>query len=348
MIPVRVGQTTASKRRMIFHLVQEDGITPATGEGGGQPEISIDGGAWAAAGIGTLAHTGFGRCYADVDVDTVSVTGRVIDGRYKSANTAECPAREVLRVVAYDPDDGATLGLTVFGTIVAALAGLLDVVTDGFDAVRAKTDQLVFNLAGKVEAAIVDAVSFAQAAADNVWASATRTLTAFGFEVEVSDGSIGEIVDGINAGMTDPLATQVPGSYPSGTAGAKLGMIGDVSVSIVSPWSVIDGKLRITRGDDYTGSEAIDFVDEGDVWPEPVTEAVLTMKRGGAVALQTDLEVVTPSGSGKRVRLELTATQTATLTPGTPGYRFDVQLTAGGKTKTPIIGKVDVIEDETP
>jgi hypothetical protein len=53
------------------------------------------------------------------------------------------------------------------------------------DAIKAKTDNLTFSIAGKVDAAIVNAASFAQAAADLVWSSAARTLTAFGFSVTV-------------------------------------------------------------------------------------------------------------------------------------------------------------------
>lgn len=46
-------------------------------------------------------------------------------------------------------------------------------------AIKAKTDQLVFTIANKVDAAINAAGDFAQAAADKVWSSAARTLTAF-------------------------------------------------------------------------------------------------------------------------------------------------------------------------
>ncbi len=53
-------------------------------------------------------------------------------------------------------------------------------------AIKAKTDQLTFTIANKVDSAIVSAASLTQAAADKVWATATRTLTEFGFTVDAT------------------------------------------------------------------------------------------------------------------------------------------------------------------
>src|SRR3990172_367409 len=47
-------------------------------------------------------------------------------------------------------------------------------------AVQAKAASLTFTTANKVDASILAAGDFAQAAADKVWASATRTLSSFG------------------------------------------------------------------------------------------------------------------------------------------------------------------------
>lgn len=62
--------------------------------------------------------------------------------------------------------------LGVDGTKTAATGGQVQ-------AVKTKTDQLVFTLANKVDASIQAAGDFAQGAADKVWSSASRTLTAF-------------------------------------------------------------------------------------------------------------------------------------------------------------------------
>lgn len=100
---VLANQATAAKRRVYFHLVGVDGITPATGESGGQPQISTNGASWTNTGIGTLNAIGNGRYYADLTQGAVASSGDTIETRYKSANTAECPGDSV-RVVAFDPD----------------------------------------------------------------------------------------------------------------------------------------------------------------------------------------------------------------------------------------------------
>jgi hypothetical protein len=54
-IRVNKNEATASRRRVCFFCVDvTDGMTPETGEAGGQPEISVDGAAYSATGIGTL------------------------------------------------------------------------------------------------------------------------------------------------------------------------------------------------------------------------------------------------------------------------------------------------------
>lgn len=93
---IQVGETTDSQRRVYFHLVDAtDGITAELGEAGGQPQISIDGAAWTDTGIGVLSAIGNGRYYAELTESVVSVIGRIIETRYKSAATAECPGDSV-------------------------------------------------------------------------------------------------------------------------------------------------------------------------------------------------------------------------------------------------------------
>jgi hypothetical protein len=103
MIDVQAGEPIAIRRRMFFDVRQADGISPALGEDGQQPQISIDGdGAWTNAGIGTLVAIGHGRYYADVTAGTL-VAGSTIEARYARAGTAETPSEESFRVVAFDP-----------------------------------------------------------------------------------------------------------------------------------------------------------------------------------------------------------------------------------------------------
>lgn len=89
---VYVNEAVAARRRVYFQLVDAtDGMTPELGEAGGQPQVSLDGASWSAGAIGTLSAIGNGRYYADLTLAAVDTVGRVIETRYKSANTAECP-----------------------------------------------------------------------------------------------------------------------------------------------------------------------------------------------------------------------------------------------------------------
>lgn len=120
-ILVKANTATASYRRVFFQLVDAtDGKTAETGEAGGQPQISTDGGAFTDTGIGTLTHCGNGRYYADVTQAAIATAGSRIETRYKSANTCESPG-DTLQVVAFDPYD-ANLGLTNLDAAVSTRA----------------------------------------------------------------------------------------------------------------------------------------------------------------------------------------------------------------------------------
>ena len=382
MIPVKAGQTDAAKLRMFWHLVGPDGITPVTGETG-QPQISPNGAAFTATGIGALVEIGFGAYYSVLTSGAVATAGTVIRGRYKSANTAECPAHELVRVVAYDPDDAVALGLSAFALLSADIATLLDVIQTQFTLVRAKTDQLVFSLVGKVDAAIVDGNSFAQAAADKVWASTTRTITGavditvasaaavwdYLTSALVTPGSVGELlvvtldatvssratqasVDDLAATVGgDPLMNLVPGDYPSGSAGAALGRIGTGVIETTSPLSPDGLEMTVTRGDDYNADDARAFVwsDGENQWLDPIASATWTARSGlGRVVLSKEITVLVATGAGKSVRLELTSAETSTFRLGTPAYRFDVEiLSTADRRDTPIKGKLFVLGDQT-
>ncbi len=100
---VKVNESTASRRRVYFQLVDvADGITPANGEAGRQPQISTNGSTWTDTGIGTLTLIGNGRYYADLTQAAVGTAGDIIEARYKRANTAECPG-DSLHVWYNDP-----------------------------------------------------------------------------------------------------------------------------------------------------------------------------------------------------------------------------------------------------
>lgn len=96
---VRKNEPTAVRRYMYFHLVDAtDGFTPELGEATGQPQISINGAAFADAGIGTLVSIGTGDYYAEVTQATLNVDQAIVRGRYKSAATREARAEQALVV----------------------------------------------------------------------------------------------------------------------------------------------------------------------------------------------------------------------------------------------------------
>lgn len=120
--PVKANEATAGRRRVYFHLVLDsDNKSPANGEGGQQPQISTNGGAWTNTGISTLTLIGNGRYYADLTQAAVASAGDSIETRYKSANTPETPGDSII-VVGYDPYDTVSLGLTRLDTNVASRA----------------------------------------------------------------------------------------------------------------------------------------------------------------------------------------------------------------------------------
>lgn len=92
---IKLNEASATLRRVYFQLVEEDGITPATGEAGGQPQIAINGGAWTDTGIGVLVAIGNGRYYAELTAGALTPVAAIIETRYKSAATSECPGDSV-------------------------------------------------------------------------------------------------------------------------------------------------------------------------------------------------------------------------------------------------------------
>lgn len=122
------AESTASQRRIFLSLVDAtDGLTPETGEGSGQPQLSKNGAAFANTSA-TLIHVGSGRYYVELSASELDTLG-VLTVRYKSANTAECQASA--QVVSWDPYDSVRLGLTSLPNAAAATAGGLPTVGTG-------------------------------------------------------------------------------------------------------------------------------------------------------------------------------------------------------------------------
>ncbi len=92
---VGYDEAEAARRRFYFHLVDSSG-NPVTTKNGQQPQISVNGAAFTATGIGTLTAIGTGYYYADLTQTTTQTNFAVILARYDDGDTVECMALNTL------------------------------------------------------------------------------------------------------------------------------------------------------------------------------------------------------------------------------------------------------------
>lgn len=117
MMQYKRYENIAERKRVYLHLVDAtDGITPETGEAGGQPKLSINGGTPVSTS-GTLVAvdvtTQPGTYYVQLTGGELNTLG-IHTVRYKSANTAEFV--DVIQVIENDPYEySSPLGPGVFG-----------------------------------------------------------------------------------------------------------------------------------------------------------------------------------------------------------------------------------------
>lgn len=176
-----------------------------------------------------------------------------VDSAYSSGGVKEVDATNQPGLYRLDLPDAAVASGADWVTVSVKVANafvyheripvgtnLLTAIT----AIKAKTDQLVFTLANKVDSSIQAAGDFVQAAADKVWLTAARTLTSFGFTVSLAQsvwdetaashntaGTMGNLLNSAGA-AADPWVTALPGAYGAGTAGNIIGNLGSDSVNI--------------------------------------------------------------------------------------------------------------------
>lgn len=124
-------------------------------------------------------------------------------------------------------------------------------------------------------------------------------------------------------GAADPLLNAVPGAYPSGSAGAALGRVGNNTVTVVSPVAT-DSAITLIYGDDYLFADGRALTFTGTNWP------TIT---GGTVALNVQSPTVvslpgTVTGAAA-CYVPLTSTQVASIGEGSFDYDLQVTLTNG-------------------
>ena len=210
-IRITKNEATAARRRVCFHCVDAaDGITAETGEAGGQPQVSVDGGAWTNTGIGTLVSIGNGRYYAELTQALTNTDYAVISTRYKSANTAEAL--------------GDTAVVDKLVEDAAAAKTLLENETYGLSAIETLVDDLESRLtatrAGYLDnldvAVSTRMATFTYTAPDNA------TVAAIDGKVDaLNDLSVSDV--GVALATYDVAkSTDIPSDYATATAVAAI------------------------------------------------------------------------------------------------------------------------------
>lgn len=164
---------------------------------------SIDGGAQAGV-TGTLSEKANGQY--NLALSQADTNGNHIG--YLFTATGAIPAHITVALTAADPTDATAFGISRLDAAITTRASQtsLDTVDDFIDtevaAIKAKTDQLTFTTANKIDATLNIAADFPQAAADKVWSSTTRTLSAFAFAVDLSTTALAAIWDRATSALT--------------------------------------------------------------------------------------------------------------------------------------------------
>jgi hypothetical protein len=136
--------------------------------------------------------------------------------------------------------------------------------------------------------------------------------------LEANRDNIGTAGAGLT-GLADPLDNAVPGDYAAGTGGYALGRLGRGELSVTSP-VLANGDVETYQGATYnnTYGTALEWTDDDNAWPTLTDAVILVLVNGNSFSGS----VVTPTGDGKTVRLELTATHSAAIDEG--GHDFQV------------------------
>lgn len=295
--------------------------------------------------LSLLANTPATGVAANVNgtASSFNITGQVLYGnvevydKFFTFNTGETYSTAVAGSVVKEIADNAATGGLIASAIADAVwdearAGHVTAGSfgEGINAVSLSTAALQQFYADDVNAVGGDVVS------GSIVGGIAEAL--FVYDTDISYGSavaqsvVKEIADNAAAGAaTDPLESQVPGSYASGTAGHRLGMLGGVKVTVVSP--VADtGELTLVRGDAYTSrlGRALTFTDARDTWPD-LTDGVVTLEVGDGLIVATGV-VVTATGAGKTVRVDVRSSETDLLTQDRYDYNLVVTYPGTGTT----------------
>jgi hypothetical protein len=248
-----------------------------------------------------------------LDVDkyhrTTGVRSRVETGVSAVEGANGVYSYTVANVTDIETYDYVGVFMTAATTVVAK--DLPSLQQDFMAALSAVLTYLDAAVSTRLAATNYSAAPTAEANADAVW----DELIA-GHTVPLSTG----VLLATAGAAADPLLNAVPGSYPSGSAGWRLGTFGTGSVTIVSPVAD-DESITIFYGDDYLAVDgrALDF-----------TFTNVPTLTAGAIALivQKENDAVSFAGTvtgAAACRVELTSEQVNSI--GVGEWRFDLQAT---------------------
>lgn len=143
------------------------------------------------------------------------------------------------------------------------------------------------------------------------------------------------------------VSTRADGANYTTARAAKLDLLGNGLVSVAAPVA-LSGDVTLYKGDDYYAADdaALEWTDANARWPDltGATATFLVRSPSGSVFSKA-ATIVTPSGTGKKIRVELTAGETALLVsyPGPSDVRVRVTL-ASGHSRTLIQGELTAEE----
>jgi hypothetical protein len=121
------------------------------------------------------------------------------------------------------------------------------------------------------------------------------------------------------------------------------------AVTVTSPVAS-DGDVELYQGDDYANADgrALAWTNAAGSWPDLTGATVkLVVRAPNGDLIQVTGSVVTPTGAGQTVRVELTAAQTALLEewPNASALRVVAWLSPSGRRTTLVDADLAVIED---
>lgn len=206
-------------------------------------------------------------------------------------------------------------------------------------------DRLTAIRAGYLDAAITSRLAAsgytappsAATVAASVWSAVSRTLTAFGFEVEATvdeEALAAAVVAAISEeGVVDEAAV----------AAAVVTALAALTITVQSPVAS-SGTITIYQGDDYVAAEGTSIAVTVAVSGAPIlTGATIRLKLDEATWTAT---ACTSDGTDWTITFEPDATATAALSAGTRPYELEATL-ASGSVRTLSRG-VFVVESDIP